>query len=72
MVMRMKMMIMDISLVFRCIHIVIYDFRVRSGSSESYCWFSFASACQLFLAVESSSLFHLCIRLIFMFSEMLH
>ena len=25
---------------------------------ESYCWFSFASAFQLFLAVESSLLFH--------------
>ena len=35
---------------------------------ESNCWFSFVSAFQLFLAVESSSLFHLCIRLIFMFS----
>ena len=43
-----------------------------SGPPESYCWFSFASAFQLFLAIESSSLFHLCIRLIFMFSEMLH
>ena len=32
----------------------------------------FASAFQLFLAVESSSSFHLCIRFIFMFSEMLH
>ena len=43
-----------------------------SGQPESYCWVSFASAFQLFLAVESSSLFHLCIRLIFIFSEMLH
>ena len=43
-----------------------------SGPPESYCWFSFASAFQLFLAVESSLLFHLCIRLSFMFSEMLH
>ena len=34
--------------------------------------FSFASAFQLFLAVESLSWFHLCIRLVFVFSEMLH
>ena len=39
---------------------------------DSNGWFSFDSAFQLFLAVESSSLFLLCIRLIFMFSEMLH
>ena len=35
------------------------------------CWFSFASAFQLFLAVESSSLFHLCICLISMFPMLL-
>ena len=33
-----------------------------SGPPESNCWFSFASAFQLFLAVESSSLFHPCIH----------
>ena len=33
--------------------------------TESYCWFSFALAFQLFRAVESSSLFHLCNLLIF-------
>ena len=43
-----------------------------SGSTESNCWFSFASTFQLCLAVESSSLFHLCIRSICMPSEMLH
>ena len=42
-----------------------------SGPPESYCWFSSASAFQLFFTVESSSLFHLRIRLIFMFSDML-
>ena len=47
-------------------------FWLWSGPSDSYCWFSFASAFQLFLAVESSSLFHFCIRSIFVFSEMLH
>ena len=31
-----------------------------SGPLESYFWCSFASAFQLFLAVDSSSLFHLC------------
>ena len=36
-----------------------------SGPPESYCWFSFALAFQLFRAVESSSLFHLCNLLIF-------
>ena len=36
-----------------------------SGPLESYCWFSFALAFQLFRAVESSSLFHLCNLLIF-------
>ena len=35
------------------------------GPPESYCWFSFALAFQLFRAVESSSLFHLCNLLIF-------
>ena len=38
-----------------------------SGPPESYCWFSFALAFQLFRAVE---LFHLCNLLIFVFSEM--
>ena len=33
-----------------------------SGPPESYWWFSYASAFQLFLAVESSRLFYLCIR----------
>ena len=42
------------------------------GTPESNCWFSFASAFQLLFAVKSSSLFRLCVRLIFMFSEMLH
>ena len=36
-----------------------------SGPPESYCWFSFALVFQLFRAVESSSLFHLCNLLIF-------
>ena len=36
-----------------------------SGPPESYCWFSFALTFQLFRAVESSSLFHLCNLLIF-------
>ena len=36
-----------------------------SGPPESYCWFSFALAFQLFRAVKSSSLFHLCNLLIF-------
>ena len=43
-----------------------------SSPPESYVWFSFASAFQCFVAVGSWSLFHLCIRLIFIFSEMLH
>ena len=43
-----------------------------SGPPESSYWFSFASAFNLFLAVKSSSLFHLCICLVLMFSEMLH
>ena len=38
---------------------------VTTRSNESYCWFSFALAFQLFRAVESSSLFHLCNLLIF-------
>ena len=50
------------------------DFKVRRfvpdalalvGPPESYCWFSFASAFQFFLAVGSPSLFRLCICLIF-------
>ena len=32
---------------------------------QTYCWFSFALAFQLFRAVEFSSLFHLCNLLIF-------
>ena len=44
--------------------------RKTNRGQESNFWFSLASAFQLFLAVESSSLFHLCIRLVFMFSEM--
>ena len=36
-----------------------------SGPPGSYVWFSFALAFQLFRAVESSSLFHLCNLLIF-------
>ena len=50
---------------------LVPDALALVGPPESNCWFSFASAFQLFVA-ESSSLFHLCIRLIFMFSEMLH
>ena len=41
-----------------------------SGLPESNCWFCF-SISGIF-GVKSSSLFHLCSRLIFMFSEMLH
>ena len=36
---------------------VIFCFK---GPPESNCWFSFAPAFQLFCAVESSSMFHLC------------
>ena len=36
-----------------------------SGLAESNCWFSFAPAFQLFRAVESLSLLHLCNSLIF-------
>ena len=36
---------------------------------ESYCWFSFALAFQLFRAVEPSSLFHLCNLLTFLCSR---
>ena len=36
------------------------DDHFWSGPLESSCWFSFAPAFQLFRAVESSSLFHLC------------
>ena len=39
---------------------------------QSNCWFSFASAFQLFLLSSPQRLFHLCISLNFMFSEMLH
>ena len=35
-----------------------------SGPPETNCWFSFASAFQLILAIETSSLFHVCTRLI--------
>ena len=41
-------------------------------STDSNYWFSFVPVFQLFHGVESSSSFHLCIRLIFMFAEMLH
>ena len=44
---------------------VVLVLYLWSGPPESYCWFSFALAFQLFYAVESSSLFHHCNLLIF-------
>ena len=44
---------------------MVLDALSLVGPPESYCWVSFAVAFQLFRAVESSSLFHLCNLLIF-------
>ena len=38
----------------------VYGLMSLDYGLESNCWFSFAPAFQLFRAVESSSLFHLC------------
>ena len=57
----------DFKLVDLCLMLWLW-----SGPPESNCWFSFVSAFQFFLAVESSLYVHRCIRLVFLFSEMLH